>query len=46
MVGSKIEEEIFSCTSVVLWALVLSTETKLTKDVIISSVKVKLSSIE
>jgi len=41
--SSKIEEEILICTGVVFWALVLSTEIKLTKDVIICSVKVKLS---
>ena len=45
MAGSKIEEEIFTCTGVVLWASVLHvlTETKLTKDAIIYSIKVRLS---
>jgi hypothetical protein len=40
---SKIEGELFICTGVVHWALILWTGTKLAKDVIIYSVKVKLS---
>ena len=40
---SKIEEEMFICTGVVLWALILWTWTKIAKDVIIYIVTVKLS---
>ena len=43
MAGSKIEEEIFTCTVIVILALILLTEAKFTKDAIVYSIKVRLS---